>query len=261
MRRNNWICSGSRLPWRLSASLALTLAVAAVAAASSSFLLVQDASPEKIPSYVSWTPETMAAASRGDAFRGMLLARHCDHCHGAEGFSSTATTPNLAGIGRLTIWKQLEDFRTHKRESRPMNAIAESLSLRDQADLVAYYAKLPVFYDPDDKRIFPQPRPDPAKAAIASRLVSFGDGERGIPPCQACHGPVAYRPGAPSLATQNPEYILDQLEAFAKRTRANDINMPMRAVTAQLSEPERHALAEYYGAGLGLEPASSTAPK
>jgi cytochrome c553 len=261
VRRNNRICSGSGFPWRLSGSLALALAVVAGAAASSLFLQVRDAGPDKIPSYVAWTPETIAAASRGDAFRGMLLARRCEHCHGAEGFSSIATTPNLAGIGRLTVWKQLEDFRMHKRESHPMNAIAESLSPGDEADLVAYYAKLPVFYDPEDKRIFPQSRPGPTDASSASRLVSFGDGERGIPPCQACHGPVAYRPGAPSLASQNAGYLLDQLEAFAKRTRANDINMPMRTIAAQLTEEEKQALAEYYGAGLGLAPASSTAPK
>jgi cytochrome c553 len=142
-----------------------------------------------------------------------------------------------------------------------MNPIAESLSPRDVADVVAYYAKLPAFGDPHDKRIFPQSRPDPGRAGIASRLVSFGDGERGIPPCQACHGPVGYRPGAPLLVNQNAEYVLNQLEAFASGGRANDINMPMRTIAGLLTEDERHALAEYYGAGLGLEPASLTAPK
>jgi cytochrome c553 len=262
VRLNSWnLHAGSGFPWRLGASLTLALAVVAGAAASSLFLQLRDASPDKIPSYVAWTPETIAAASGGDAFRGMLLAKHCDHCHGAEGFSSAATTPNLAGIDRLTIWKQLEDFRTLKRQARPMNAIAESLSSRDVADLVAYYAKLPAFYDPEDKRVFPQFRPDPTHAAMASRLISFGDGERGIPPCQACHGPVAYRPGAPSLAMQNTEYILNQLEAFANHTRTNDINMPMRTIAAQLTEGQRQALAQYYGSGLGLEPASSTVPR
>jgi len=191
----------------------------------------------------------------------MLLAKRCDHCHGAEGFSAVASIPNLAGINRLAIWKQLEDYRTHKRLSHAMAPIAESLSPRDEADVVAYYARLPVFSDPQDNRIFPQARPDPGHAAIASRLVSFGDGERGIPPCQACHGPVAYRPGAPSLATQNAAYVLNQLEAFTDRSRANDINMPMRIIAGLLTEDEKQALSEYYGSGLGLQPGSSTGPK
>jgi cytochrome c553 len=241
---------------RRAANLILGIVVA-----GSLLLLASDHPPDRIPSYVAWTPEKLAAASRGDAFRGMLLARHCDHCHGAEGFSAVASTPNLASMSKLAIWKQLEDFRTYKRQARPMNAIAESLSSRDVADLVAYYAKLPVFNDPDDKRVFPQSQPDASHTAIASRLISFGDGERGIPPCQACHGPVAYRPGAPSLANQNAEYVLNQLEAFAAGTRANDINMPMRTIAALLTEDERHALAEYYGSGLGLEPASASGAK
>jgi cytochrome c553 len=239
--------------------LGLTLLVALAA----SVLLLQagDNPPDRIPSYVAWTPETIAAASAGDAFRGLLLAKRCGHCHGDEGFSARASTPNLAGMNKLAIWKQLEDFRTQKRLSHAMDPIAASLSPRDEADVVAYFSKLPVFTDPQDNRAFPQSRPDSAHAAIALHLVSFGDGERGIPPCQACHGPVAYRPGVPSLAIQNSDYVLTQLEAFANGTRTNDINEPMRTIATLLTEEERQALAEYYGSGLGLQPGSVTAPK
>jgi len=261
VRRNKQLAaSATRLTrFRSTTAFALTLLVAL--AASALLLQARDNPPDRIPSNVSWTPDTIAAASSGNAFQGMLLAKRCDHCHGAEGFSAVASIPNLAGINKLAIWKQLEDFRSHKRLSHAMDPIAESLSSRDEADVVAYYTKLPVFSDPQDNRIFPQPRPDPAHAAIASHLVSFGDGERGIPPCQACHGPVAYRPGVPSLATQNAGYVLKQLEAFADGSRANDINMPMRTIAGLLTNDERQALAEYYGSGLGLQPGSSTAPR
>jgi cytochrome c553 len=258
VRPNKRPLAAARLS-RLTAAVTLGLTLLVALAASVLLLQARDNSPDRVPSYVAWTPETMAAASSGDAFQGMLLAKRCDHCHGAEGFSAVAAVPNLAGLNKLAIWKQLEDFRSRKRLSHAMDPIAESLSPRDEADVVAYYAKLPVFADPQDNRIFPQSRPDPNHAAIASHLVSFGDGERGIPPCQACHGPVAYRPGVPSLATQNTDYVLKQLEEFASGTRANDINMPMRTIAGLLTEEERHALAEYYGSGLGLQPGSATA--
>ena len=258
MQRNRRL-SKSAGGFRLGAVVGLALAL--LVATSSLVLLARDNAPDRIPSYVAWTPETIVAASRGDAFRGMLLAKRCDHCHGAEGFSAVASTPNLVGMDRLAIWKQLEDFRSHKRLSRAMVPVAESLSPRDEADVVAYYAKLPTFADAQDNRIFPQTRPDPIHAAVASRLISFGDGERGIPPCQACHGPVGYRPGVPSLMNQNAEYVFNQLEAFGSGSRANDINMPMRTIAVLLTGDERHALAEYYGAGLGLEPGGSFAPK
>jgi cytochrome c553 len=71
-----------------------------------------------------------------------------------------------------------------------------------------------------------------------------------LPPCQACHGPVFLKNGAPSLATQNSSYIQEELERFAKGSRSNDINMPMRSIAALLTEDEKQALAAYYGAGL-----------
>jgi cytochrome c553 len=213
---------------------------------------------EHIPTNVTWTDETIAEASRGDALHGMLLARRCDHCHGAEGFSPNAYTPNLAAIDKLATWKQLEDFRSHKRGSSVMEPVAASLTPRDLLDLATYYAMLPDYSDPQDTRSFPQRQPEYARAQVAARLVSAGDGERGIPPCQACHGPVGYRPGAASLATQNSDYILGQLDAFGNGARANDINLVMRTIAHQLSEEERRSLADYYGSGLGLLPPAAT---
>ena len=242
---------------RFQVALVLTAILLVGVAANSLLFGVHAGTPDHIPSYVEWTSQTVAAASSGDAFRGLLLARRCEHCHGAEGFSPVASTPNLASMDKLAIWKQLQDFKSHKRRSAVMEPIAGSLIDRDVADVVAYYAALPVFRDPMDNRAFPETAGTP-HLEIASRLITLGDGTRGIPPCEACHGPVAYKTGAPSLATQNSAYLFDQLEAFAKGTRANDINEPMRTIAALLSEDERHSLAAYYGAGLGLQPASAS---
>jgi len=239
----------------------LALFVVLATALGSFVLLASDTAPERVPSFVAWTPENIAVASSGDAFRGSLLAKRCEHCHGVEGFSQMASTPNLAGMNRLAIWKQLQDFRAHKRRSQVMESIAESLSSRDVVDVVSFFAELPVFSDPQDNRVFPGMQPGAMHATIASHLVTFGDGERGIPPCQACHGPVAYKIGVPPLANQNGDYVLNQLEAFADGSRANDINLPMRTIAGLLSEDERKALAEYYGAGLGLQPAGASGTK
>jgi cytochrome c553 len=206
--------------------------------------------PVRIPSNVAWTAETIAMATSGDAFRGSLIGRRCDRCHGREGFSSSPTVPNLASMDRLVIWKQLEDFRSGKRSSPVMQPIANSLALQDSADVAAYYWMMPIFSDPQDDRAFPQPLSDPRREAVAGRLIGSGDGSRGLPPCQACHGPIGFVIGAPSLATQNANYLLEQLDGFASGSRANDINMRMRSIAAQLTEDERHALAESYGAGV-----------
>jgi cytochrome c553 len=207
--------------------------------------------PVRTPSNVAWTEETLAIVSRGDAFRGLLLARRCNHCHGEEGFSSVPGFPNLAGEDRLSFWKQMQDFRAGKRTSPVMQAIAEGLSPRDAADLAAYFAMLPTTSDAQDNRVFPHAMTDPSRASMAIRLIVFGDGPRGIPPCQSCHGPVSYVQGAPPLATQNGAYLEEQLEHFSNGNRANDINVRMRSIARQLTAEEKTAVSEYYGAGLG----------
>lgn len=208
------------------------------------------APPIRIPSHVAWTEETLTIISRGDAFHGLLLARRCNHCHGEDGFSSVPAFPNLAGLDRLSFWKQMQDFRSGKRASPLMQTIAEGLSRRDSADLAAYYALLPTASDPLEKRAFPQPMQDPS-GVMAIRLIVFGDGQRGIPPCQSCHGPVSYVKGAPPLAAQNGNYLAEQLDHFSNGSRTNDINVRMRSVAMQLTGDEKAALSEYYGAGLG----------
>jgi cytochrome c553 len=207
--------------------------------------------PVRISSNVAWIHETLSLVSRGDAFRGLILARRCSHCHGEEGFSAVPAFPNLAGADRLSFWKQMEDFRSGKRVSPVMQEAVAGLSTRDSADLAAYYSMLPTASDPQDSRAFPQAMQDPSRAPIAIRLILFGDGQRGIPPCQSCHGPVSYVNGAPLLAVQNGSYLQEQLENFASGSRSNDINVRMRSIAQQMKAEERTAVSEYYGAGLG----------
>jgi cytochrome c553 len=205
----------------------------------------------RVPSNVAWTAGVLKIASAGDAFHGLLLARRCNHCHGEEGFSSVPTFPNLAGLDRLSFWKQMQDFRSGKRASPVMQPIAEGLSARDSADLAAYFEMLPTTSDAQDNRAFPQAMHQPPRASTAIRLIVFGDGQRGIPPCQSCHGPVSYVKGAPPLAAQNGAYLEQQLEHFSDGSRANDINVRMRSIARQLTADEKTAVSEYYGAGLG----------
>ncbi len=236
---------------RLAILFALLALALPIAGNDSAPAPANSAPPIRIPSDVAWTEETLTLISSGDAFHGLLLARRCNHCHGEEGFSSVPAIPNLAGLDRLSFWKQMEDFRSGKRIAPLMQTIAEGLSARDFADLAAYYALLPTASDPLEKRAFPQPVQDPSGVTKAIHLVVFGDGQRGIPPCQSCHGPLSYVKGAPPLASQNGKYVAEQLDHFSNGSRTNDINVRMRSVAMQLTADEKAALSEYYGAGLG----------
>lgn len=183
-----------------------------------------------------------------------MISRRCEVCHRPEGFSSNPGTANLAGLDNEYVWKQLEDFRSGKRRSAVMQKVASALSSRDSADLAAYFSLLPSTPDAQFSPSFPQPLTDQSASRIAEQLLSVGDPHRGVPPCQACHGPLDYIRAAPSLASQNSEYLLHQLDAFATAERRNNINLPMRTIASHLLEPERQALAEFYGSGSGRLP-------
>src|ERR1700752_2986302 len=142
-----------------------------LAGRGSSARSVNSEPPVRVPSNVAWTEETLRVVSGGDAFRGLLLARRCNHCHGEEGYSSVSAYPNLAGLDRLSFWKQMQDFRSGKRTSLVMQVIAEGLTARDSGDLAAYFAMLPTASDSQDNRAFPQAMHEPSRALMAMRLI------------------------------------------------------------------------------------------
>ncbi|HWS63391.1 MAG TPA: c-type cytochrome [Steroidobacteraceae bacterium] len=204
--------------------------------------------PQRTPTRIAWTPETLARIASGSEQRGDFVALNCAACHGERGVSPSTLIPTLAGMNPAVIYKQLDDYRSGKRLWGVMSAIAAVLTDQDSADVAAYFAH----------------RPDGLAAVAAEgapaggrslrqhdpglRLVFAGDPERGIPPCAACHGPGAEKLGAPALRGQHTEYIERQLAAFAQGMRQNDINEQMRVIAHELTPNEMHAVAVYYGA-------------
>jgi cytochrome c553 len=202
----------------------------------------------RTPSRIAWTPETLEVVSKGDVTHGEFVSLMCSACHGEGGLSRSALYPTLAGMEAVTIFKQLDDFRSGKRSNGVMNAIATALTLENSADVAAFFASR------DDG--LPPPTGQSLEGGhtlrednVAVRLIFAGDPGRGIPPCTSCHGPSDVKLGAPRLTGQQPLYIERQLAAFAQGLRQNDINEQMRTVASELTAPEVHAVAQFYGAG------------
>lgn len=199
--------------------------------------------PLKIPTYIAWTDTTIRQAANGDPKRGEVIAQDCTACHGEKGMSSQPWIPSLAGLDRLVLYKQLDDFRSGTRLSAPMSAIAQSLTAQQYADLAAYFASLPGLPENRGARS-PRPHSSYRNRDPVQRLIYAGDPKRGIAACASCHGPGGYRIGAPVLTKQNELYLDQQLHAFSQGARANDMNMPMRTIAAMLTESEMRALAQ-----------------
>ena len=70
--------------------------------------------------------------------------------------------------------------------------------------------------------------------------------------CAGCHGAAGAKPifpGAPKLAGQQYEYLIETLEALRSGSRASPI---MGAVAKSLSDAEIRAMADYYSELPGL---------
>jgi cytochrome c553 len=200
----------------------------------------------RIPTRIAWTADTLSRIAGGNPDHGAFIALNCAACHGDQGVSQYGLFPTLAGMDPGVVYKQLDDFRTGKRSWGAMNAIAMALSAQDSSDVAAYFASRANGLGQITGEAF-EGGHTLRGADTATRLTFAGDPKRGLPPCTACHGPSASKPGAPSLKGQRSEYIERQLAAFAQGMRQNDINLQMRTVAMQLTSDEMHTIAEYYG--------------
>ena len=83
-----------------------------------------------------------ASAVAADPDRGEDLAwqHRCMTCHGAEGVTTDARYPHIAGQPSMYLEARLKYFRGEEEPSNQMNGQARPLSDEDIADLAAYFA-------------------------------------------------------------------------------------------------------------------------
>ncbi len=175
----------------------------------------------------------------GDAEAGKAKAQVCAACHGADGNSTNAEWPNLAGQHARYTHKQLADFKAGTQRINPIMAgQAATLSDEDMADLSAYFATLnPAGGFVSEERL-----------ALGERIYRGGNHDSGVPACIACHGPTGAgdpMAGIPALSGQRITYTASQLMAFRNGSRSNDPNGMMRGVSRYLTDEEIRAVSEY----------------
>lgn len=77
-------------------------------------------------------PVLLAGALAAPAFAEnpatALVESLCASCHGLDGASATDEYPNIGGQKRAYLVKQLQDFRSKRRENEIMNPLAEPLT-------------------------------------------------------------------------------------------------------------------------------------
>jgi len=180
------------------------------------------------------------AAMAGDAAAGKTKSAACGGCHGMDGNSPIPAYPKLAGQNEAYIVKQIKDYKANSdRQNAIMLGMAAALSDEDAADIGAYFQAQSV----RDAAVF-----EADKIAAGRELYKGGDMQKGIPACQACHGPTGAGTagiGYPSLGGQYVEYTLAQLKAFKDGSRKNDDKMLMRSIVDKMSDEDMTAVANY----------------
>ena len=124
----------------------------------------------------------------------------CGGCHGANGQSTLAGTPSLAGQPKVFIENQLVIIREGLREVPVMKPFVAGLTDPEINALAAHYAALA----PKVAGAAPQPDKARAGAALAQRLL-----------CGSCHLPsYAGQQQVPRLAGQDEAYLLLAMKQF-----------------------------------------------
>ena len=183
---------------------------------------------------------TAVTAIAGDAVAGKTKAAACGGCHGMDGNSLVAMYPKLAGQNEAYITKQVKDFKANADRQNPiMFGMVAALTDEDAADIGAYFQTQSI----KEAAAF-----DETRLAAGRELYKGGDLQKGIPACQACHGPTGAGTagiGFPQVGGQYVDYTVAQLKAFKDGSRKNDAKMLMRSIVAKMSEADMVAVANY----------------
>lgn len=176
--------------------------------------------------------------------RGKQTATVCAACHMPDGRGSIVPNvearPRLTGLNPEYFVKQLHNFKDGTRENASMKPMATMLNDEQMMDVAQYFASLPIVHDAPTAA-------NPEQLKVGERLVTQGDWDRFIPACSTCHGPSAMGVGThfPNLRGQSAEYIAQQLHAWKKGTRHNDLLGLMKPIADRLTETEIQAVATW----------------
>jgi len=175
----------------------------------------------------------MPAAGAEPPAAGPPLAERlsgCAACHGADGNSTTAGIPSLAGQPEIFITTQMILFREGLRPSEQMAPRAAGLSDGTILAMAAHFA-----------RLTPRPTGRPADRDLMARGRGLARAGR----CGQCHLPdFSGRAQMPRLAGQRQDYLTAALTAYRDEERGG-ADTTMIDVMRGASDADIRALAHF----------------
>ena len=166
-----------------------------------------------------------APAAKPDLAKGQTISTNvCAACHTADGSRGSPANPIIAGQHPEYLVKQLDEFKSGKRDNAVMKGMAATLNEADVKNVAAFYAG----QKPKSGFAVEQGSGRLGREALPRRHR-----DRQRPACAGCHGPtgVGMSSQYPRIAGQHADYVAAQLIAFRGGARKN--NVQMTGVTAR----------------------------
>lgn len=160
----------------------------------------------------------------------------CAACHGADGNSGTPVNPKLSQQHPEYLVKQLQEFKSGKRNNAIMKGFSSALSDEDMKNIAYWVAA---------KKSKPGFAKDKELVALGEKIYRGGIADRQVPACAGCHSPngAGMPTQYPRLGGQHADYTIAQLTTFRDGGRKNSLQMTQ--VSAKLNDREIKAVADY----------------
>ncbi len=188
--------------------------------------------------------ESAARPAAADIAAGKVIAeRDCKACHGANGGGVAPAIPHLAAQRERYLLESLKEYMEGKRTHAALKDMTTKMSEADLRNVAAYFASLPPV----------------ANAAVPDVRQSspFEQGKKLAAACASCHGEDgnAKAPGTPSLAGQQPHYLVAAIQEYHRGDRKTGT---MKSQLRDSDRLELENLALYFAAQTPVQRAAAT---
>ena len=187
-------------------------------------------------SFAALTVSSFAQGVKPDLVKGeSSFTAMCAQCHMADG-GGAGVVPKLSHQHPEYLVKQLQEFKSGKRDNAIMKGLASALSESDMANIAYWLAS---------QNIKPGFSKDKALVAQGERIYRGGIADRQVPACAGCHSPngAGIPSQYPRLSGQHADYSAAQLTAFRDGVRNN--SLPMSQIASKMNDREIKAVADY----------------
>ena len=178
--------------------------------------------------------------SAAEISAGRVVAeRECKGCHGLDGKGVAAGIPSLGGQRGRYLMAALKEYKEGARVHAALRAISTKLSDDDTRAVSAYYSSL-----------------TPTPPENVSVFSPYEHGKSAAASCVTCHSVDGsnQKPGVPSLAGQQPNYLVAATQEYLRNLREA---APMDPLLLKMDKRDIESVALYYAS---QTPAQRSAP-